>query len=84
MPAVPRPTYCIAGVPISFERAKADICDHVVRIKRSFQDGPIAANDRAFLHYLIVGGQLRWTGCGRPITKLFTEDHDNAVFVTFR
>jgi hypothetical protein len=62
VPAVPRPSYHIAGVPISFERAKADICDHVVRIKRSFQDGPIAANDRAFLHYLIVGGQRQAQG----------------------
>jgi hypothetical protein len=62
VPAVPRPTYCIAGVPISFERAKADICDHVGRIKRSFQDGPIAAEDQAFLHRLIVGGQRQARG----------------------
>jgi hypothetical protein len=62
VPAVPRPSYHIAGVPISFERAKADICGHVARIKRSFQDGPIAANDRAFLHYLIVGGQRQAQG----------------------
>jgi hypothetical protein len=49
-------------VPISFERAKADICDHVGRIKRSFQDGPIAAEDQAFLHRLIVGGQRQARG----------------------
>lgn len=84
VPPVPRPDYCIAGVPISFERAKADICDHVVRIKRSFQDGPIAANDRAFLHYLIVGGQRQAQGAqlvwGNKGIELQVVRFDNNVF----
>ena len=64
VPAVPRPSYCIAGVPISLERPIKDICDEVGRIKRDFQSngGPIAVNDKSFLHYLIVGGQRQAQG----------------------
>jgi hypothetical protein len=86
VPAVPRPSYHIAGVPISFERAKADICDHVVRIKRDFQfnGGPIPANDKAFLHYLIVGGQRQARGAqlawGDKGIELQVVRFDNNVF----
>jgi hypothetical protein len=62
VPAVPRPSYHIAGVPISLERPIKDICGHVSRIKRDFQGGSIAAEDQAFLHHLIIGGQRQARG----------------------
>jgi hypothetical protein len=62
VPAVPRPSYHIAGVPISLERPVKDICDQVGRIKRDFQSGSIAAEDQAFLHHLIIGGQRQARG----------------------
>jgi hypothetical protein len=62
VPAVPRPSYHIAGVPISLERPIKDICDQVGRIKRDFQCGSIAAEDQAFLHHLIIGGQRQARG----------------------
>jgi hypothetical protein len=62
MPAVPRPCYQIAGVPISLERPAKDICGHVSRIKRDFQSGSIAAEDQTFLHHLIIGGQRQARG----------------------
>jgi hypothetical protein len=60
--AVPRPSYHIAGVPISLERPVKAICGHVSRIKRDFQSGSIAAEDQAFLHHLIIGGQRQARG----------------------
>ena len=62
VPAVPRLSYHIAGVPISLERPIKDICDQVGRIKRDFQSGSIAAEDQAFLHHLIIGGQRQARG----------------------
>ena len=62
VPAVPRPSYHIAGVPISLERPVKDICHQVGRIKRDFQSGSIAAEDQAFLHHLIIGGQRQARG----------------------
>jgi hypothetical protein len=49
-------------VPISLERPAKDICGHVSRIKRDFERGSIAAEDQAFLHRLIVGGQRQARG----------------------
>jgi hypothetical protein len=62
VPAVPRPSYHIAGVPISLERPVKAICDQVGRIKRDFQSGSIAAEDQAFLHHLIIGSQRQARG----------------------
>jgi hypothetical protein len=64
VPAVPRPSYHIAGVPISLERPVKAICGHVSRIKRDFQlnGGLIPAEDQAFLHHLIIGGQRQARG----------------------
>jgi hypothetical protein len=86
VPAVPRPSYCIAGVPISLERPIKDICDQVGRIKRDFQfnGGPIPANDKAFLHYLIVGGQRQAQGAqlawGAKGIELQVVRFDNKTF----
>jgi hypothetical protein len=49
-------------VPISLERPVKDICHQVGRIKRDFQSGSIAAEDQAFLHHLIIGGQRQARG----------------------
>ena len=86
VPAVPRPSYHIAGVPISLERPIKDICDELGRIKRDFQfnGGPIAANDKAFLHYLIVGGQRQAQGAqlawGAKGIELQVVRFDNKTF----
>jgi hypothetical protein len=73
-------------VPISLERPARDICDQVGRIKRDFQfnGGPIPANDKAFLHYLIVGGQRQAQGAqlawGAKGIELQVVRFDNNVF----
>jgi hypothetical protein len=87
VPAVPRPSYHIAGVPISLERPVKDICDQVGRIKRDFQGGSIAAEDQAFLHHLIIGGQRQARGAqlvqGRLGVELQVVRFDSNTFTLF-
>ena len=62
VPPVPRPCYQIADVLICSKRPINDICNHLKRIKCDFERGYIAANDRTFLHRLVVGGQRQAQG----------------------